>query len=345
MDEATKTMAAAPTSEVPPIYDGAVESFSNFMNGNISNGATALLIKVVIPASITLLLLIVAYFVAKFVSRIVAVAVCKRVDQTLGKFAGKFTFYALLIIIGLTILQNAEVPVTGFAAVIAAAGFAIGLAFQGTLSNFASGILLLVFRPFKVGDIVNAAGVMGKVDEIDLFTTTLDTPDNRRLIVPNSSIAGSTIENVTYHKHRRVDVPVGVSYSASLDETRRVLTNCAEAMGAGVVAGEGRGYQIMLNNLGASSVDWTVRVWANSTDYFPMKEKLTAEIKRQLDANGLEIPFPQMQLHLKGNDHYSENADILNQVLPMPKMSSVAPQAGTAARVRPRVRGGNANIT
>ncbi len=338
---ASNATAAGTAAEAvsPPIYRGAMETFSDLMNGRLSDGATGLLVKVVVPAATALLLIVVTYFVARLIARWVAGLVCNRIDQTLGKFVGKLTFYGIMILVGLTILQTAQVDVTGFAAIIAAAGFAIGLAFQGTLSNFASGILLLVFRPFKVGDMVNAAGVMGKVNEVDLFTTTLDTPDNRRLIVPNSSIAGATIENITFHKHRRVDVPVGVAYAASLDETRRVLTACAESLGDKMIRGEGRGYQILLINLGAHSVEWMVRVWAVTSDFFAVKEALTTEIKRQLDLNGLEIPFPQMQLHMKEGDHRADNAISQSQPLPIPKLSSLPTNTHSAPRTRPRARG------
>ena len=153
------------------------------------------------------------------------------------------------------------IQVSGVMAVLATAGFAVGLAFQGTLSNFSAGILLLVFRPFKVGDMVNVAGVTGKVNEIDIFTTTLDTPDNRRLFLSNCSITGSTIENLSYHPHRRVEVLVGVEYGASLDRTRAALTQCVELMSPWIIHGEGRGYQILLSNLGPHAVEWTVRIW------------------------------------------------------------------------------------
>lgn len=340
MDEPTLTVASA-AGATAPISGGFGESFRDLMNGNLSTGVSGLLLKVVVPAGVALLLIVVAYFMARMVARWTAGFVCRRVDQTLGKFVGKLTFYAIMSLVGLSVLQTADVDVTGFVALIAAAGFAIGLAFQGTLSNFASGILLLVFRPFRVGDLINAAGVIGKVNEIDLFTTTLDTPDNRRLIIPNSSISGATIENITFHKHRRVDVPVGVAYAASLDETRRVLTACAESIGDKLVRGEGRGYQILLMNLGTSSVEWMVRVWAETTNYFPVKEALTTEIKRQLDAHGLEIPFPQMQLHLKGQEHRADSASNLSQILPIPKLNSIVNEAARAPRVRPRARGEN----
>ncbi len=341
MDEQTSTATTSTTDATPALYRSAMESFSDVVNGNVSAGAATLIVKVVVPAGTALLLFIVTYFIARLIARWTSQLVCQRIDQTLGKFAGKLTFYSIMTLVGLTILQIAKVDVTGFAAIIAAAGFAIGLAFQGTLSNFAAGILLLVFRPFKVGDMINAAGIMGKVNEIDLFTTALDTPDNRRLIIPNSSIAGGTIENITFHKHRRVDVPVGVAYAASLEETRHVLIACAESLGDKLVRGEGRGYQILLTNLGASSVEWTVRAWANTPDFFAVKEALTTEIKHQLDAHGLEIPFPQMQLHMKDNAHRSDVSTSLERALPIPKLGSLAGETGRAPRVRPRPRGEN----
>ncbi len=204
---------------------------------------------------IGLALLLGSYFAATICSRYIRLVVCKRVDETLGRFLGRLSYYTILICATLGILATFDVPVAGAMAVITAAGFAIGLAFQGTLSNFASGILLLVFRPFKVGDMVIAGGVTGKINEIDLFTTTFDTPDNRRLIVPNSAISGGTIENMTYHAHRRVDVTVGVAYAASLDSTRAALDRAATNLSDLMIPGEGRGYQVLLGQLAASSVD------------------------------------------------------------------------------------------
>ncbi|GAB5403040.1 MAG: mechanosensitive ion channel family protein [Aureliella sp.] len=310
--ETTDVAATAPTDGAGDQTSGAEQSImdvvEDFASGNVEGATTDLVMKYVIPAAGALLALIVAYFAAKIIARWVSSAICKRVDQTLGKFAGKFAFYSVFLVCALAVLQTVGVSITSFAAILAAAGFAIGLAFQGTLSNFASGILLLVFRPFKVGDVVNAAGVTGKVNEIDLFTTTFDTPDNRRLIVPNSAIAGATIENVSHHEHRRVDVVVGVGYAASLDETRDALSKAAEAMGDKIVQGSGRGYQIVLGELGASSVDWTVRVWVKSADFWGVKERLTGEVKNQLDARGLDIPFPQMQIHVS-DDGESDDLD------------------------------------
>ncbi len=302
------------------------EAVSSMLGGDVG-AANSLVGKRMEHTAIALLIIIVTYFAAKLVARWVSAGICHRVDETLGKFLGRLTFYTIMICVGMSILSFVGIGVAGPAAVFTAAGFAVGLAFQGTLSNFAAGILLMVFRPFKVGDMVIAAGVTGRVNEIDLFTTTLDTPDNRRLIVPNSSISGSTIENVTFHAHRRVDVPVGVAYHCGLDETRQALTNAADSLSEFLIPGENRGYEILLTNLGASSVDWTIRFWAATKDYVDVKEKLTAQIKRQLEIAGLEIPFPQMQLHLA-----PETATADGQPIEQPEILKMRPRLRTTLR-------------
>ncbi|MEM7627254.1 MAG: mechanosensitive ion channel domain-containing protein [Planctomycetota bacterium] len=267
--------------------------------GGDTDALTQLAVDYGLPAVLMLLVLIVAYFVGKFLGRAVSSPVTKKVDPTLGKFTGKLVFYIVMIGALLGVLGKVGVSVASFAAVIAAAGFAVGLAFQGTLSNFAAGVMLLVFRPFKVGDVINAAGITAKVDEIDLFTTSFDTPDNRHIVVPNSSIFGSTIENITHHPERRVDVAVGCDYSASLDKTREVLTKAVESV-EGRIDGEGRGFQIFLSELGGSSVDWAVRVWFPTADYWAKKEELIRAVKMHLDDAGIGIPFPQMDVHVDG---------------------------------------------
>lgn len=349
--ELATTATADPSVDPPNITDSISSSLSGLMRGELSGAGETLVMKVIVPAVTALVLLVVTYFVAKLISRWVATALCKRVDQTLGKFAGKLTFYAVVSIAGLAILQTAGIGITSFAALMAAAGFAIGLAFQGTLSNFAAGVLLLVFRPFKVGDVVSAGGVTGKVDEVDLFTTTFDTPDNRRLIIPNSAIAGTTIENISYHAQRRVEVEVGVSYSASISKTRQVLNSAAQGLADLMVEGEGRGYQVVLANLGASSVDWKVRFWTAKENYFPVQEALTAEIKTQLDEFGIDIPYPQMELHfadpaapqdLLERVDEPESADSDQEQAEIPSIR--IPNTKARNRVRPRARSRSENV-
>lgn len=245
-----------------------------------------------------LVLLLVAWVVAGWMGGLVRRS-CERarIDLTLSKFFAKMVRWLILIMALLACLNLFGVNTTSFAAVLAAAGFAVGMALQGSLSNFSAGVMLLIFRPFKVGDVVSVAGQTGKVNEIALFTTTLDTPDNRRLILPNGSVFGSTIENITFHDTRRVAVDVGVDYTADIDRTRTVLQ---EAI-AGV---EGRlddpASQVVLTGLGASSVDWQVRIWCNAADFWGVKEAATRAVKIALDQAGIGIPFPQMDVHVDG---------------------------------------------
>lgn len=253
-------------------------------------------------ASFGLAVIFCGYFVARYLSRITSRPIRQRVDETFGRFVGTAIFYSVMLSIIAAVASKLGAPLGGMAAILAAAGFAVGLAFQGTLSNFAAGILMIVFRPFKVGDVVNIAGVAGKVNEIDLFTTTLDTPDNRRLIIPNSSISGSTIENISFHQHRRIEVLVGVDYDADIDTTRQALQAAADAFLRETIHGDNRGSAVVLSNLGDSAVEWKVRMWVNSSDYWTLHESLTSEVKRQLDAANIGIPYPQMDVHLNRVD-------------------------------------------
>jgi small conductance mechanosensitive channel len=243
-----------------------------------------------------LIFLVVAWIVAGWVSALVTRAMQRaNVDLTLTRFCGKMAAWVVRIIAVISALGMFGIESTSFAALIGGAGLAVGLAFQGTLGSFAAGIMLLVFRPFKVGDVVSAAGVTAKVYEIGMFTTTLDTPDNRRFIVPNGAIFGSTIENISHHAQRRVDVAVGVDYSADIDATRDVLAKSIQGV-EGVLADPESA--IVLTGLGASSVDWVVRVWVESADFFAVKERVTRSVKMHLDEAGIGIPFPQMDVHL-----------------------------------------------
>jgi small conductance mechanosensitive channel len=249
-----------------------------------------------VPFIGALVVLIVGWIVAKWVARATRKGLTKaRVDETLVNFFGNLAKWAVLVFALLACFKLVGVELVAFVGVIAASAFAIGLAFQGSLSNFAAGVMLLVFRPFKVGDVVSVAGHTGKVDEIELFTTTMDTPDNRRLILPNGSIFGSAIENITHHSIRRVDVAVGTDYSADLDQTREILMKAAVAIPDQVPEKEPA---VVLGELGASSVDWSVRVWVETSNYWPTKDALTRSVKHALDEANIGIPFPQMDVHM-----------------------------------------------
>ncbi len=291
-------------ADVPPtvgLGQATQTAISEVSRGNydfLSEYASKHLGPAVVYAAGGLAVVFIGYLVGKYLSRVISKPVRRRVDETLGKFVEKMIFYGVTFGVIAAVLSKLGAPLGGLAAMLAAAGFAVGLAFQGTLSNFAAGVLMLVFRPFKVGDVVSAAGVTGKINEIDLFTTTFDTPDNRRIIVPNSAISGGTIENISYHPHRRIEVVVGVDYSADITDTRKVLETAAETFADQTIQGEGRGSAVVLSNLGDSAVEWKVRIWVDAADYWSMLENLTAEVKRQLDAAKIGIPFPQLDIHL-----------------------------------------------
>ncbi|MEM6336918.1 MAG: mechanosensitive ion channel domain-containing protein, partial [Bacteroidota bacterium] len=235
------------------------------------------------------------WIVAGWAGRLVSKNVAKRIDPTLAGFFGNLTKYTILTLAILAALGVFGVDVTTFAAILAGAGLAIGLALQGTLSNFSAGVMLLAFRPFKVGDFVKVDGQAGVVHEIGLFSTELDTVDNRRVIVPNGNIFGATIENVTYHPIRRVDVNVGTDYSADLKRVRAVLEQAAASVSNQL---EDRVPQVFLSDLGDSSINWQVRIWCPTGKYWDVWQETTHTIKRALDDAGIGIPFPQMDVHL-----------------------------------------------
>lgn len=229
-------------------------------------------------------------------SRVTATLEARNFDKALSIFFGSAVRWLLIVMAILGCLGVFGVETTSFAAVIGAASLAVGLAFQGTLSNFSAGVMILTFRPFSIGDYIKVAGQEGNVAEIGLFVTSIDTLDNRRVILPNSQVIAGTIENVTHHEVRRVDIDVGVAYGADLDQARKVLDGAATGI-------EGRhpehGHQIFLKGLGDSSVDFQVRVWCKTEDYWDVWDRTVDAVKKGLDSEKVEIPFPQMDLHVK----------------------------------------------
>ncbi|MGD9644470.1 MAG: mechanosensitive ion channel family protein [Pirellulales bacterium] len=246
---------------------------------------------------VALIVLTIGWMIAGWLSRLTRGALTRaKIDATLAGFLATLVRWSAMLLVILTCLSIFGVETTSFAAVIGSAGIAIGLAFQGTLSNFAAGIMLLLFRPFKVGDVINIAGQLGKVYAIELFTTALDSFDNRRFIIPNSQIFGATIENLTHHAVRRADVDVGVAYAADIDHTREVLTQAAASVPGGLAD---PAPQIFLLELAGSSVNWSVRVWAKSDEFGDVRQATIRAVKMALDQAGIEIPFPQMDVHLR----------------------------------------------
>ena len=212
-----------------------------------------------------------------------------RLDPTLESFLSSLIYYAVVTLVVVTTLGMFGVQTTSLAAVIGAAGLAVGLALQGTLGHLASGVMLLAFRPFAIGNYIEAAGHEGSVKSISLFTTELATVDNKKVIIPNGEVWSSSIVNFSAYDTRRVDLVFGVSYGDDLSKAIDVITD--------EVSKETRGFTdpapvIAVDNLGESSVDIICRVWVNSSDYFPVKWALLKAVKERLDAEGVNIPFP-----------------------------------------------------
>lgn len=217
------------------------------------------------------------------------------VDATLVPFIAKLVYYLVLIVVVIAVLGVFGVQTASLVAVLGAAGLAVGLALQGTLSNFAAGMMLLIFRPFKVGDFVDAGGTAGVVMEIGVFATTMKSPDNIMIVIPNSQVYGQTIKNFNGFDTRRVDMVVGISYD---DDIRKAITTLES-----IVAAEPRvlaepAPQIAVSNLGDSSVDLVVRPWCLAADYWGLRFDLTYRFKEGLEAAGCSIPYPQRDVHV-----------------------------------------------
>ena len=267
-----------------------------FSQSYLSADTISLVSSYLLKAIAFIAILVIGRYVANWIRGTIRGGLEKpEVDRTLVKFAANFTYYAIFLLALFAGLETLGVETASFVAVLAAASFAVGLALQGTLANFAAGIMLLVFRPFRVGDYVEIADETGFVRDIQLFFTRLTTRDNRLVIVPNSDIFGSKIENIFENEVVRVDCDVGTDYPADIDETREVLLEAARSVEGRV---EDEGVQAALVGLGGSSIDWQVRIWAKPDDYFRLKQELTRQVKYKLDEADIGIPFPQMDVHL-----------------------------------------------
>ena len=248
-----------------------------------------------VKAAGALAVLFVGWIIAGFVSRMVIKGLAKaKFDVTLSRFAARLAKWTVLLLVVLACLSMFGIETTSFAAVIAAASLAIGMSLQGTLGNFAAGVMLLIFRPYKIGDLIKVEGQTGIIHEIGIFTTEMNTLGNRRVIIPNGKAFGGIIENVSYNKHIRADIDVGVEYTADIDKTRAVLEKAAKS----VKRTETEPFQIFLSGLGDSSVNWQVRVPASPIEYWDVYQATIRAVKMELDQAGIGIPFPQRDVHL-----------------------------------------------
>ena len=222
-----------------------------------------------------------------------------QMEDTLERFLCNIVNAVLMVVVIIAAIGALGVQTTSLLAVLGAAGLAIGLSLQGSLSNFASGVLIVMFRPYKVGDYIDAAGVAGTVLEVQIFTTILNTPDNKRIIVPNSQIMDGIITNVSANDTRRIDFVFGCGYGDDIDRVYSVLQDIIDKDER--ILSDPAPF-IALNTLADSSVNFIVRPWVNKADYWEVYNDVTEQVKRRFDAEGLNIPFPQRDVHVYQHD-------------------------------------------
>lgn len=244
-----------------------------------------------------ILIFYVGRMVAKAVRRFLEKTLLKRaVDKAVVSFVCGIVYAVIMIATVLMALSQVGVQTTSFIAILGAAGLAIGLALQGSLANFASGILIILFRPFKSGDFIDAGGITGTVDKIEIFQTIMKTPDNKLVIVPNAQITGSAITNYSAEATRRVDLTIGISYDSDLRKAKQILEDIIkndERVLAEPAAA------IKVGALADSSVNILVRPWVKSADYWGVYWDTLEKVKLTFDEQGIGIPFPQMDVHIK----------------------------------------------
>ena len=218
-----------------------------------------------------------------------------KTDPAVVSFVGSMIYFLILIFAVLAALAKFGIQTASFVAILGAAAFAIGFALQGSLANFAAGVLILVLRPFKVGDYIDGAGVGGTVKDIQLFTTVLATPDNVKIMVPNGKLFGDTIKNFSGFDTRRIDFVIGIGYTSDIQKAYDVLMSLIKA-DTRILSDPPT--NIAVSELADSSVNFVVRPWVKRSDYWGVKFDLTRKIKEAFDENGIEIPFPQHVVHM-----------------------------------------------
>ncbi|MGJ0363941.1 mechanosensitive ion channel [Aliarcobacter cryaerophilus] len=260
--------------------------FKSFIPDNI--------VDIAIGYSISFVFALLIFFIGKSISKSVVKILGKAlrkvggVDETLVKFLENIVYYALLTVVIIAALNKLGIATTSFLAILGAAGLAVGLALKDSLGNFASGVMIVLFKPFKAGDSVVAGGVSGTVTEVTIFNTVFLTADNQKIIVPNSSITSGSITNVNANNTRRVDIVVAISYEDSIKNAKDVLTNIINSNPKVL---KEKGFGISVTDLAETSVKLGVNVWAKSSDYGSLKAELLEEIKIKFDEVGITIPY------------------------------------------------------
>ena len=262
--------------------------FKSFIPDNI--------VEIAIGYSISFVFALLIFFIGKWISKSVVKILGKAlrkvggVDETLVKFLENIVYYALLTVVIIAALNKLGIATTSFLAILGAAGLAVGLALKDSLGNFASGVMIVLFKPFKAGDSVVAGGVSGTVTEVTIFNTVFLTADNQKIIVPNSSITSGSITNINANDTRRVDIVVAISYEDSIKNAKDVLTNIINSNPKVL---KDKGFGISVTDLAETSVKLGVNVWAKSSDYGSLKAELLEEIKTKFDEVGITIPYPK----------------------------------------------------
>ena len=260
--------------------------FKSFIPDNI--------VEIAIGYSISFVFALLIFFIGKWISKSVVKILGKAlrkvggVDETLVKFLENIVYYALLTVVIIAALNKLGIATTSFLAILGAAGLAVGLALKDSLGNFATGVMIVLFKPFKAGDSVVAGGVSGTVTEVTIFNTVFLTADNQKIIVPNSSITSGSITNVNANNTRRVDIVVAISYEDSIKNAKDVLTNIINSNPKVL---KDKGFGISVTDLAETSVKLGVNVWAKSSDYGSLKAELLEEIKIKFDEVGITIPY------------------------------------------------------
>lgn len=246
---------------------------------------------------IALIILWVGLKVIKYISSKLELLMSKSsIDPTLTPFLLNLLSWTMKFALFIAVIGQVGIPTTSFLAIFGAAGLAIGLALQGTLSNFASGVMLLIFRPFKIGDFIDAAGHKGTVEEIGIFVSSLRTPENRLIIIPNSAVGGGSIINYSNAPIVQARLAVGISYDANIQQAREVIL-AQLAKDDRILKNEAM--EVFVTELGDSSVNLSVRFWCNPEEYWPIYFHNLEVVKTALDAANIEIPFPQRVVHMK----------------------------------------------
>jgi len=243
------------------------------------------------------LVLVVGLIVIRWITKALVRLMKKgNVNESLIPFLKSMSNILLKVMLVISVMGMVGIQMTSFIAVLGAAGLAVGLALQGTLQNFAGGVMILLFKPYEVGNFIEAQGFMGTVKEIQIFTTVLTTPDNRKVIIPNSPLATGSITNFSAMPTRRIDFSFGIGYSDDIDRAKDILLKMAQKDER--VLKEENPPEVMVEALGDSSVNLKLRTWVKSEDYWSFFFDVTENVKKQYDAAGISIPFPQRDVHL-----------------------------------------------